>query len=61
MKSRQSDTKLTKQIRIDTQWHKLLKVEAARLQRSIRELVEECLGDYYDLEYFQKEGSKKVK
>jgi len=46
----QSDTKTTKQIRIDSGWHKTLKIEAARQGRTIRELVEECLGDYLALE-----------
>lgn len=61
MKNRQSDKNLTKQIRIDGLWHKLLKVYAAESRRSIRDLVEECLGDYYDLDYFRKGSSKKVK
>ena len=46
----QVDKKTTKQIRIDEGWHKALKIEAARQDRSIRELVEECLGDYFSLE-----------
>ena len=39
------DKKNTKQIRIDSGIHKLVKVEAARLSRTIRSLVEESLAD----------------
>ncbi|KKU88422.1 MAG: hypothetical protein UY16_C0007G0003 [Candidatus Gottesmanbacteria bacterium GW2011_GWA2_47_9] len=45
MKSQQSDKKTTKQVRIDTGLHKLLKVKAARSSTSIKALLEECLGD----------------
>lgn len=43
MKKRQSDTKTTKQVRIDAGIHKIVKVKAAGSGRTIRELVEECL------------------
>jgi len=47
MDSKQVDNKNTKQIRIDSGWHKLLKIDAAKAGISIRELVEACLSGYY--------------
>ena len=41
------DRKTTKQVRIDAGWHQILKVDSARAQTTIRELIETCLGDYY--------------
>lgn len=38
--SRQSDKKVTKQIRIDSGMHKILKVEASRRGETIKEFVE---------------------
>lgn len=43
MKSQQSDTKTTKQVRIDAGLHKLLKIKAAESSTTIRALMEECL------------------
>ena len=43
--SRQSDKKVTKQVRIDSGLHQLLKIEAAKSNRSIKELVEESLAE----------------
>ena len=57
----QSDIKQTKQVRIDYYWHLFLKVLAAQSGRTVRELIEECLGDYYSLEEFLKVEEKKVK
>jgi len=43
--SQQVDKKLTKQVRIDSSMHYLLKVKAAKSGRTIRELVEEGLSE----------------
>ena len=48
--SRQSDKKLTKQIRICFGWHEYLKVKAAIEQRTIRELVEASLSEWFGTE-----------
>ena len=45
MKKLKSDKNLTKQIRIDAGLHQLLKIEAAKSNRSIKELVEESLAE----------------
>ena len=42
-KSQLSDKKDTKQVRIDGGLHQLLKVKAAQENRTIKELLEECL------------------
>lgn len=47
---RQSDKKVTKQIRIDIGMHKILKIEAAKRLESIRELVEGYVVDGLDKE-----------
>jgi len=44
--SRQSDTKTTKQVRIDAGLHKMLKVMAAEEGRTLKSLLEECLVEY---------------
>ena len=44
--SRQIDKKTTKQVRIDAGMHKIIKVEAAKAGKSIRELVEASLTEY---------------
>jgi predicted HicB family RNase H-like nuclease len=44
--SRQSDKKTSKQVRIDSGLHQLLKIEAAKSNRSIKELLEESLAEY---------------
>ncbi len=43
--SRQVDNKYTKQVRIDSSLHRLLKIEAAKSNRTIKELVEEGLAE----------------
>jgi len=43
--SQQVDKKPTKQVRIDSSMHQLLKIKAARSGRTIRELVEEGLSE----------------
>ena len=45
MKSKLSDKKVTKQVRIDSGLHKLLKIKAAQGEKTIRELLETCLAD----------------
>ena len=59
--SRQSYKKTTIQIRIDASWHKYLKLRGAQDSRSIKDLVEECLSDYYDLDAFIKVEQKRIK
>ncbi len=49
MQNRQIDNKTTKQIRIDTGWHRILKTYAARSGRTIREVVEDILSDVKEL------------
>lgn len=49
MTTRQIDKKVTKQIRIDAGLHKLLKIQAAEVGKTIRELVESCLIEYLPL------------
>ena len=46
MKSKQSDNNLTKQVRIDTGLHQLLKIEAARSEMSIKLLLEGLIIDF---------------
>ncbi|MEK7720709.1 MAG: toxin-antitoxin system HicB family antitoxin [Bacteroidota bacterium] len=43
MKNRQIDKKPTMQVRIDSGLHQLLKIKAAKENRSIKQLVEESL------------------
>lgn len=45
MTNLQIDNKSTKQVRIDSGLHKLLKVKAAKRGVSIKTLLEECLTD----------------
>lgn len=59
--SQQIDKKKTIQVRIDANWHYFLKVLGAQSGRSIRDLIEEVLGDYYSLEKFQEVERRKVK
>ncbi|KKU88694.1 MAG: hypothetical protein UY16_C0003G0036 [Candidatus Gottesmanbacteria bacterium GW2011_GWA2_47_9] len=49
MKSQQSDTKTTRQVRIDAGLHQLLKIEAARRQTTIKNLVEDCLAELLEV------------
>jgi predicted HicB family RNase H-like nuclease len=42
----QSDQRTTKQVRIDAGLHMLLKIKAAQSNISIRELLEEYLGEF---------------
>lgn len=43
--NRKIEQKSTKQVVIDAGLHNLLKIEAARARRTIKELVEECLAE----------------
>lgn len=45
MKSKLSDKKVTKQVRIDSGLHRLLKIKSAHGGKTIRELLETCLTD----------------
>ena len=45
MKSKLSDEKVTKQVRIDSGLHKLLKIKSAESGKTIRELLETCLTE----------------
>ncbi len=54
--SRQSDNKTTKQVRIDSGWHKLLKLRATEDGKTIRELLEGILSECWELE---KDNEKK--
>lgn len=49
MKSRQSYKNLTKQIRIDTGLHQLLKIKAAKAGESIKTLLEGYLADLLEV------------
>lgn len=44
--SRQIDKKVTRQVRIDSGLHKLVKIEAISAGSTIRELVEWALAEY---------------
>lgn len=60
MKKLQVDNKLTKQIRIDTGYHTLLKIKAAKSGVSIKTLLEGYLADLLAVEekaQIQVEGS----
>ncbi|MFH1792612.1 MAG: hypothetical protein ABH819_03110 [Patescibacteria group bacterium] len=46
----QIDNKTTKQVRIDTGVHKILKIEATKAGKSIREYLEGVLTEHWDKE-----------
>jgi predicted HicB family RNase H-like nuclease len=46
MESRKIDTKLTKQVRIERELHKFLKLESAKAGISIKTLIEGLISDY---------------
>lgn len=46
-KSRQIDTKLTKQVRIDAGWHQLIKIRASERNISIKELIQEGFEEQF--------------
>ena len=45
MKNRQIDRKLTKQVRIESELHRLLKVKATRSGMSLKDLIEGHLAN----------------
>lgn len=49
MKSRQSDKKKTKQVRIDAGLHKKIKIKAANENTHIKTLIEGCLADLLEV------------
>lgn len=46
----QIDNKITKQVRLDIGVHKILKIEAIKAGKSIREYLEEVLIEYWSKE-----------
>lgn len=48
-KSRQSDKKKTKQVRIDAGLHKRVKIKAANENTHIKTLIEGCLADLLEV------------
>ena len=48
--SRQIDQRNTKQVRIDNGVHRLLKIEACKAGKSIREYLEEALAEHWNRE-----------
>lgn len=50
MQNRQIDTKKTKQIRIDTELHRLLKIKAAQDKTTIKALLEGVLSEILSVE-----------
>lgn len=46
MTNRQSDIKTTKQIRIDSGYHQILKLEATKAGISIKELLDGIVSDW---------------
>ena len=48
MENQQSDKKTTMQVRIDAGWHKILAHLRVDTHRSIRSIIEEALGAYYE-------------
>lgn len=49
MKSQQIDKKKTKQIRIDAELHKLLKIKAAAENTTLKTLVESALAELLEV------------
>lgn len=47
---RQSDKKATKQVRVDSGLHKLLKMRAAQSEKTIREILESYLAELLEVE-----------
>lgn len=46
MKNRKISQKTTKQLVVDEGLHRLIKTEASKSGKKLKELVEECLCDY---------------
>lgn len=49
MQNRQIDTKTTKQVRIDAEIHRLLKIKAATEKTSLKELIEGVLAELLEV------------
>lgn len=47
MENRQSYNEPTKQVRIDAGWHQLLKLEATKASKTIKEFLEDILIDSF--------------
>ena len=45
MQNRQIDKKLTKQVRIDSELHRLVKIKAAESGETIKSLIEDALAE----------------
>jgi hypothetical protein len=58
--SKQINKNITKLARLDYWWVSFFKVLAAQENRTIKDLMEECFSDYYDLEDFKKVNEKKI-
>ena len=54
MGNRKIDQKITKQVVIDSGYHKLLKKYAAESGTTIKALLEECLVEYLSMEKIKK-------
>jgi hypothetical protein len=50
MKNRKIDQKTTKQLVVDTGYHELLKVEAAKAHTSIKSFLEGYLGELFEVQ-----------
>lgn len=50
MDNRQIDPKQTKQVLVDIYWHKLLKIRAAEVGKTIKELLDEALSAWWNSE-----------
>jgi hypothetical protein len=59
--SKQIYKKTTKLVRLDNSWVHFFKQLAAQENRTIKELMEECFSDYYDINDFIKVEQKKIK
>jgi predicted HicB family RNase H-like nuclease len=55
-KSRKIDKNLTKQVRIDSGLHQLLKIKAAKSGESIKTLIEGCLADLLEVKGESEDG-----
>lgn len=56
-RNRQIDKKKTRQVRIDSSVHQLLKIKAAESGETLRNLVEGCLADLLSIDENKKENN----
>ncbi len=54
MASQQSDQRETKQVRLDSGLHRLLKIKAAKARRTIKELLESFIVEGLGTDYQKK-------